>query len=180
MSLNNSVKFTYFTHGTTTDNEKGFSTGWAPGELSALGKKQAHDLKPLQRFDAVFSSDLKRAVDSAQLIFPNQNIIQDKRLRECDYGELTQKPENQVNYQEHINQPFPNGESLKDVEKRIQEFLDFLKNNYSNKHLAIISHKAPQLAFEVLINNKTWPQSISQDWRNTKSWQPGWEYELKW
>ena len=180
MSLNNSVKFTYFTHGTTTDNEKGLSTGWAPGELSELGKKQARELKPTQKFDAIFSSDLKRAVDSAQLIFPNQNIISDKRLRECDYGDLTQTPEKKVNYQEYIGQPFPHGESLQDVEKRIQDFLDFLKNNYGDKHIAIVSHKAPQLAFEVLIKNKTWPQAISQDWRNTKQWQPGWEYELKW
>lgn len=26
-----SVKITYFVHGTTTDNENGIATGWAPG-----------------------------------------------------------------------------------------------------------------------------------------------------
>ena len=38
------VKITYFVHGTTTDNEQGLATGWAPGELSELGRQQAKDL----------------------------------------------------------------------------------------------------------------------------------------
>ena len=42
-----SVKITYFVHGTTTDNEQDLATGWAPGELSELGKEQAKDLGEL-------------------------------------------------------------------------------------------------------------------------------------
>ena len=38
------VKITYFVHGTTTDNEQGLATGWAPGELSQVGIKQSKDL----------------------------------------------------------------------------------------------------------------------------------------
>jgi alpha-ribazole phosphatase/probable phosphoglycerate mutase len=56
------VKITYFVHGTTTDNEKDLATGWMPGELSELGKKQAKELGRLvsgKDFDAVFCSDLK-------------------------------------------------------------------------------------------------------------------------
>lgn len=40
-----SVKIIYFVHGTTTDNETGKATGWAGGELSELGIKQAKELK---------------------------------------------------------------------------------------------------------------------------------------
>ena len=44
-------------------------------------------------FDAVFTSDLARAYRSAEIGFGNRwPIIRDKRLRECDYGDLTQKP----------------------------------------------------------------------------------------
>ena len=40
-----SIKITYFVHGTTTDNEKGISSGWFDVELSELGVKQSIDLK---------------------------------------------------------------------------------------------------------------------------------------
>lgn len=178
-----SVKITYFVHGTTTDNEKNLCTGWAPGELSELGIQQAKDLGKKvadKKFDAFFCSDLKRAVDSANLGFKDKyEIIQDKRLRECNYGDLAQADEKNVDYKKYIDTPFPNGESLKDVEKRIKDFLNFLKENYNNKHVVIMAHKAPQLALEVLLNNKTWKQAIKQDWRVTKSWRPGWQYIIK-
>lgn len=177
------IKITYFVHGTTTDNEKGLCTGWAPGQLSELGIKQAKNLGKIvadKKFDAFFCSDLKRASDSARLGFSDRyKIIRDKRLRECNYGDFNGTAEENVDYEKYIDTPFPNGESLKDVEKRIKSFLNFLKKNYNNKQIAILSHKAPQLALEVLLNEKTWKEAIKKDWRNTKSWQPGWEYIIK-
>ncbi|MBT4120740.1 MAG: histidine phosphatase family protein [Candidatus Magasanikbacteria bacterium] len=178
-----SVKITYFVHGTTTDNENGLSTGWAQGKLSELGINQAKELGKLtkdQQFDVVFCSDLNRAVHSAELGFADKHkIIIDERLRECNYGDLNEASEHDVIYENHINEPFPNGENLKDVKKRIADFLEFLKSNYDGKHIAILAHKAPQLALEVLLNNKTWEQSIDTDWRKTKSWQPGWKYNAQ-
>ena len=70
-----SVKITYFVHGTTTDNENDLATGWAQGELSEKGKIQAQDLGKLvaeQKFDVVFYSDLKRAVESTKLTFEGE------------------------------------------------------------------------------------------------------------
>lgn len=179
------VKITYFVHGTTTDNEKDLATGWAPGELSLLGIKQSKELGPLvadKHFDVVFCSDLKRAVDSANLAFAGKyEIISDKRLREANYGDFTQKPSEESKYDiaQYVEMPFPGGESYKDVEKRIVNFLEFLKQNYDGKSVAIVAHQAPQLALDVLLKNKTWEQAIAEDWRNTKSWQPGWEYNLE-
>src|SRR3989344_4970499 len=79
---------------------------------------------------------------------------------------------------EFIDKPFPNGESYKDVEKRIAGFFDFLKKNYKDKHVAIVAHQGPQLALDVLLKRRTWKQAIKEDWRNKKAWQPGWEYLL--
>ena len=178
-----SVKITYFVHGTTTDNEQGLATGQQPGELSELGRRQAellgHQVAD-QQFDVVFSSDLKRAVESAELGFGSTyEILQDKRLRECDYGDLTGYPTEEVDDNiENVDKPFPNGESIRDVERRIAEFCEFVKQNYDGKHVAIVDHKWPQLALEVLLNGKTWQQAIAEDWRKTKSWQPGWEYVI--
>lgn len=177
-----SLKIIYFVHGTTTDNESGKCTGWAGGELSELGIRQAKALKDQAKekdFSAMFSSDLKRAVDSANLGFDGYcPIIQDKRLRECDYGDLTQADERLVDYKERIDTPFPNGESLKDVEKRLREFLAYLQREYDGQIVAIMGHKAPQLALEVILNGKTWEQAIDSDWRHQKAWQPGWTYIL--
>ena len=75
-----------------------------------------------------------------------------------------------------IDTPFPNGESYKDVETRIADFIGFLKNNYQGKHVAIMAHQAPQFALEVLLLGKTWPQVIEEDWRKSGEWQPGWDY----
>lgn len=179
-----SIKITYFVHSTTKDNKKGLATGWQPGELSEIGVRQAKELGRLvskKNFDLVFTSDLKRAVDSARLGFENKyEIIQDKRLREINFGDLTNTPKELFQPEIHsfINNPFPNGESYKDVEKRIMDFLKFLKSKYNGKHIAIISHEAPQLALDVLIGGKSWQQAMDENWRNTKSWQPGWKYEV--
>jgi broad specificity phosphatase PhoE len=174
------MKITYFVHGTTIDNEKGLSTGQSQGELSKLGIKQSKELLEKiknNNFDAVFCSDLKRAIDSAKITFGDRfKIIQDKRLRECNYGDLNQVEEEKVIYEEHISKPFPNGESLKDVENRIIDFLKDISKKYSKKHIAIVAHKAPQLAIEVITNGKTWKQVIDEDWRKRKAWQPGWNY----
>jgi len=177
------VTITYFVHGTTTDNEQHLATGQAPGELSKLGIQQAKDLPGLVKdksFTTIFCSDLKRSTDSAELGFSDYPIKIDKRLRECDYGDLTQKPHTfKDNMMFYVDNPFPNGESYQDVENRIRDFLDFLKANYDCQHIAIVAHEAPQLALEVICNNRTWQQSIDENWRKTKDWKPGWTYTYK-
>jgi broad specificity phosphatase PhoE len=180
-----SVNITYFAHNTTVDNEKKVASGWADAELSELGKKQSIELKELvkdKKFDVVFCSDLKRSVDTAKLTFDNAKIIQDKRLREVNYGDLTRAPSEKIDsiILKHISKPFPNGESYKDVEKRVKSFLDDLMKNYSGKNVAIVGHRAPQLALDVLIKGKTWEQAVKEDWRSKKpkEWKPGWEYKL--
>ena len=75
-----------------------------------------------------------------------------------------------------ISEPFPDGESYKDVQVRMANFLKFLKQNYNGKSVAVVAHQAPQLALDVLLKSKTWEQAFAEDWRNTKAWQPGWGY----
>lgn len=178
-----SIKITYFVHGTTTDNEIDVATGWLDGELSQKGIEQAKELGNQvknQNFDFVFCSDLKRAINSANLGFKDKyKITIDTRLRECNYGDYNGKKGNfkdkMISY---INKSYPNGESYHDVEKRIKDFLNTLIQDYPGKHIAIVAHQAPQLALDVLLKNKTWEEAIKGDWRNTHNWKPGWEYEL--
>lgn len=180
-----SITITYFVHGTTTDNEKEISSGWFDVELSDLGVKQSIELKDKikdKKFDVVFCSDLKRATTSAKLTFEGiVPIIPDKRLRECNYGKFNAQSSAIVEpmQEQMITMRFPEGESYEDVKARISDFLEFLKQNYEGKSVAIVAHKAPQLALDVLLKNKTWEQAFAEDWRKTKSWQPGWEYNLE-
>jgi len=176
------IEINYFVHGTTLDNLQHKATGWLPGELSEKGIERVLALKNLiniEDFDIVFCSDLKRAVDSAKYIFGGKKeIIEDSRLRECNYGDLNGSDSNLINYKEHINNPFPNGESLVDVEKRVCSFCKYLLENFDGKKIAIVAHRAPQLAIRVLTERISWNNAINTDWRKNKNWQPGWKYLL--
>lgn len=179
------VNITYFVHGTSKDNENEISSGWNDTELSELGIKQSIELKEkidIKKFEVVFCSDLKRAVQSANLTFEKVvPIIFDERLRECNYGIYNAGKSEIVDpiQEEYIYERFPEGESYEYVRLRINNFLEDLKKNYDGKNIAIVAHKAPQLALDVLLRNKTWKEAFDEDWRKTKSWQPGWEYILK-
>ncbi len=176
------VKITYFVHGTTIDNEKGISSGWGDTELSALGVKQSEALRNQinpKDFAVVFCSDQKRAVEAAKLTFaPTVPIIQDKRLRECNYGKYNAQPSAIVEplQEKCITEKFPDGESYEDVKTRVNDFLYDLKKGHDGQKIAIVAHKAPQLALDVLLKNKTWEQAFAEDWRKKKAWQPGWDY----
>ena len=175
------VEIIYFVHGTTYDNAESKCSGWKQVELNELGKEQAINLgkNTNYRFDVLYTSDLNRAINSAKLAWPNINSIQDARLRECNYGEYDGEDKKLVVYEEHIEDPFPNGESLKDVEKRMREFISFLKEKYNNKTVGIFAHRAPQLAIEVITKKITWEEAIKNDWRKQKAWQPGWKYVVE-
>lgn len=179
-----SVKITYFVHGTTTDNELNLSSGWSDVDLSETGVRQSRELTDQTRdkeFDVVFTSDLKRAINSARITWGDTyEIIQDARLRECNYGDMNGKPSVEVEpmQEKAIFKPMPNGESYEMVKDRIGSFIDYLKQNYDGKHVAIVAHKAPQLALDVLLKGQTWEQAFANDWRLSKSWQPGWDYEV--
>lgn len=94
------VDLVYETHSTTLDNERGIATGWLPGRLSPTGRERARELGARRRgdVDAVFVSDLHRAVETAAIAFAGTGIAvhQDSRLREWDYGDLNGHPVSEV------------------------------------------------------------------------------------
>jgi broad specificity phosphatase PhoE len=130
-------------------------------------------------FDVPFCSDLKRAVDSATLMFRDSvNVIQDRRLREVNLGDLTRVDSKKIDsiMVKHIYKPFPKGGGEKDL-----SFLNDLSKKYPDKNVAIVAHRVPHLALEVLINKKSWEQAVGEDWRlkGPKEWKLGWKYEYE-
>jgi broad specificity phosphatase PhoE len=179
------MKITYFVHSTTYDNEAGLATGWMQGELSDKGIEQARSLAGTlsdRSFDAVFTSDLHRAMVSTDLYFSNKfPVFIDWRLRECNYGNLDGKPASEFKKdreQAYIKTPYPNGESYLDVEQRLRSFLQDTVSLYPNGHIAIVAHQAPQLALDVILGGRTWEQAIAEDWRKAGTWRPGWDYRV--
>ena len=167
-------------HGTTFDNEAGLSSGHNDVALSPLGEKQSKEMGERYKndhFDAIFCSNLQRSYKSAEIAFENKwPIIKDARLRECDYGDFTQKPSGEVDEQKllRINEPFPNGESYIQTLARMKSFLDDLIKNYDGKRVIIIGHRATQYGLENIINSIPLEQLVSVHFK----WKPGWKYEL--
>lgn len=167
-------------HGTTYDNEAHLSSGHNDVALSPLGIQQSKEMGERYRddnFDAIFCSDLQRAYKSAEIGFGNKwPIIQDPRLRECDYGDFTQHPSEEVDEEKpkRISTPFPNGESYEQTTARVQSFLEDLKKNYDGKRVMIIGHRATQYGLENIINDVPLEQLVTTKFK----WQPGWEYNV--
>lgn len=175
------VTIIFEAHATTTDNEAHLASGHNDVALSELGLKQAVELGKRyknENFDAVFCSDMQRAYKTAEIAFGNRfPIIKDKRLRECDYGDLTQKPKEVVDLEKpkRILEPFPNGESYEQTSERMGSFLGELPQNYDGKKIMIIGHRATQYGLEHHIKRLAILKTITAPW----NWQPGWVYHLK-
>ncbi|MEN9390508.1 MAG: hypothetical protein RLZZ283_608 [Candidatus Parcubacteria bacterium] len=179
-----SVRITYFVHGTTPYNEQKLASGQSDIGLSNQGVEDAEKLGRLMTevtFDAVYTSDLPRAEQTTEIAFGTRfPIIHEPRLREIDDGVFTGMPihEIQKSHIHYLDEQYENGESFRDVENRMKSLLDELKRTRDGQHVAFIAHFAPQMALDVLLKGKTWAQAFAEDWRKTKSWQPGWEYIL--
>lgn len=174
------VNIIFEAHSTTLDNEAHLSSGQFDVALSLLGEKQAKELGQRykdENFDAIFCSDLQRSYKTAEIAFGKSfPIIKDKRLRECDYGDLTRHPSEEVEPQKvnHIREPFPNGESYEQTSQRMKEFLDELKKNYNGKRIMIIGHRATQYGLDHWINGIDLKTLVT----TLLKWQPGWNYQL--
>ena len=61
----------------------------------------------------------------------------------------------------------------------MRDFVAMLQRDYAGQHIAIVAHEAPQLALDVILDGKTWPEAIATNWREVGSWQPGWVYDTE-
>ncbi|GAA2260983.1 MULTISPECIES: histidine phosphatase family protein [Kitasatospora] len=175
------VEIIYETHATTTDNEAGIGTGWLPGRLSELGRRQAGELGERRRADglaAVFTSDLHRAVETARIAFPEggPEIHQDIRLRECDYGDLNGTSISLIAAQRarRIDVPFPGGQSYRQVLAATDAFLHDLASCWDGRRILVIAHSANRWALDCLLTGASLETLVAAP----PAWRPGWHYTL--
>jgi len=178
------VTIIFESHATSLDNEAGLSSGCFDVELSELGKAQAGELgeryKDNSGLAAVFCSDLKRSYNTAEIAFRSSgiSIIKDKRLRECDYGDLTRRPTEEVfgpHRGEYVTKPFPNGQSYEQTTQLIKGFLAEALEKYNGNKIMIVGSRATQYGLENLINKVPLKEAVTAPWQ----WQPGWTYNLE-
>jgi 2,3-bisphosphoglycerate-dependent phosphoglycerate mutase len=176
-----SVEIVFETHSWSVDNERGIATGWLPGELSERGKREAQKLGVRRRENGiavVYTSDLTRAVETAEIAFAGSGIAiyRDARLRECDYGELNGAPRSEVDAVRlrHVDEPFPGGESWRQAVERVRDFLDELARTRDGERVLLIGHAATRFALDHLLDGKPLEEVVEPPFE----WQEGWEYRI--
>ena len=168
-------------HGQSEWNKLNLFTGFKNIELSEQGideaNKAGQNFKNLNiKFDIVFTSELKRAQETAKIILKNLDqwdhlngegkIITDIKLNERDYGDLTglNKKETADKFGEeqvhkwrrgYSDQP-PNGESLEDVVKRVKIYFEESINpaiqSPDNNNILIAAHGNSLRALLIVMN----------------------------
>lgn len=166
-------------HGESEWNKENKFTGFTDVDLSPNGIEEAksagQSLKNI-KFDAVFTSTLKRAYNTASLAMTEagqqHDFVKHDDLRERDYGDLTglNKDEMRKKFGEeqvHIwrrsydVQP-PNGESLKDVVDRVRPYYKaniepLLKEG---KNVLVAAHGNTLRAMLIILEENT-PENIN-------------------
>ncbi len=143
-------------HGETIENQKKIMQGHLPGHLSKRGIEQAKKLAlrlKNEKIDAIYSSDLKRASDTAKEIAKYHKNIQInfvQELREANLGSLTGKCSEDVDWD---NRP-DNIESAASMQKRAKKLLDKVYNKYSNKTVIFVGHNGINKAMISVVLNK--------------------------
>lgn len=172
------VDVVFETHSTTVDNERGYATGWLPGALSEEGRMQARLLGRRRSRDgiaAVFSSDLGRAAQTTSIAFADVSVpvLLDWRLRECDYGALNgmRAAELHARRVDHLDEPYPGGESWRQAVTRVGRFLTDLPLRWEGRRVLVIGHVATRWALDHLVDGTPLECLAGEDFR----WQEGWE-----
>ncbi len=168
-------------HGQSEWNKLNLFTGFKNIELSEQGIEEANkagqNFKNLDiKFNIVFTSELKRAQETAKIILQNLDqwdflnnqgkIISNNNLNERDYGDLTglNKKETAEKFGEeqvhkwrrgYSDQP-PNGESLEDVVRRVKKYFEeviqpAIQSN-ENDNILIAAHGNSLRALLIVMN----------------------------
>lgn len=104
-------------------------------------------------FDVVYSSPLKRAIETAKIFTKDKKEIKiDKRLLEFDFGDWDGKSMAEIakDYPDvvdpwgKVNRNYikysKNGESYEQFEARCKDFLDEMYEKYPDKHVLVVAH----------------------------------------
>lgn len=155
-------------HAQTEHNAAGVASGHYDVELTAHGREQAQTVLRAryadQRFDAAYASNTRRAYETACLMFADRKIpiVQDVRLRECDYGIYEGRPRQEMEAarQSAIHAPYPDGESYDQVAERMRSFLAAIAAERDGQRLMLIGHAATLFTLRHLLQRQPLEQTV--------------------
>ena len=141
-------------HGHSTYNGKGLYTGQADPPLDKAGQEQALQMAALlahQQIDAIYASDLCRAVETARPVATQRGFTlhTDAALREIDMGAFTGLPYAEVGerfpteyaaFRTNIHAPAKGGESIAAACARIQNVLQRILEAHDGERVLVCSH----------------------------------------
>jgi probable phosphoglycerate mutase len=145
-------------HGETEWNAIGRIQGHLGEGLNSRGRRQARAVAQRlaeEDFDALISSDLERAMETAAAIraATGHSIAADPRLREWDLGVLSGLPKTEARhrhpdaylvYSEHrVDIPVPGGESIRQRYRRTTAALEEHAAAFSGGRILVVSHGGP-------------------------------------
>jgi len=149
------TRFCLIRHGQTDWNLAGRYQGQSDVPLNEAGRDQAYELAyqlQSQSFKAIYSSDLKRANETAEIIATSLHlpVMLEPRLREINQGEWEGQLVDaiKVRYAElwqlrtvnPSNVCPPGGETVGEVAKRVVEALDDIARACPNTNVLIVTH----------------------------------------
>ncbi|QVK18930.1 histidine phosphatase family protein [Mycoplasmatota bacterium] len=139
-------------HGQTEWNKLGLLQGSKDSELTDLGIKQAKRLKERlkdEKIDIIYSSPMKRAVQTAKIIHNDVKIIIDNHLKEMHFGDWEGLPHEEIRKlssqydlfwtKPHLYQS-SSGESYEIFKKRVLGSLRNIIHYNNDKNVLIVSH----------------------------------------
>jgi len=157
-------------HAQSEYNKKKLFTGWHDPDLTDAGLEKAFELKSEYdniKFDFIYSSPLKRALRTAEIMSNGTEFIVDERLKERSYGDWSGQSKDLIRGEVGEEEFFlarrgwstspPNGESLQDVKNRVKSFLDDLPKN---GNILVVSHGNTIRAISVALGKNT-EESVS-------------------
>lgn len=140
-------------HGEAEDNVRGITMGQRDSKLTTLGVRQARSkalkLKKLsQKIDRIYTSDLGRCMQTAQIILHTlglQGVTPDKNLREISFGKYEGLPYDAIPQigGGYMKVRFPDGESNEIMATRVINAINRIYEDNKNACVLVVSHSGP-------------------------------------
>lgn len=171
-------KLTFIRHGETDQNVEARWIGRTDPDLSENGRQKAKELAEeiSKDFDVIITSPLKRAKETAEILNSELNVelIENDLLMERDFGNLENKtwsefkaefPEEAAKNNPSFQANLDKGESIEQVEARVEKFIDWLTMQ-GFKNPLIATHAGIIRVLERKLNNETPEESRGNDPEN--------------